>query len=80
MHITECFELKTSFVHIKTIRGLDQCSGSASIFVRLNLAELIIHDVAIFSLHKNHMYTVKKVTDFSVPCQDVTNHTLPGRE
>jgi hypothetical protein len=25
-------------------------------------------------------YTVKKVSDFSVPSRDVTNQTLPGRE
>ncbi len=25
-------------------------------------------------------YTVKKVTDFSVPSRDVTNQTLPGKE
>ncbi len=47
--------------------------------MRLKLADLKIHDVAIFSLHKNHKYTVKRLPIFLSPARmSLTTLSLVG--
>jgi hypothetical protein len=72
--------MRRLFVHCYNENSTGDTKPQEDIQIEMHSAHCIIRQNKHTGKSQPQYYTVKKVSNFPLPCGDVTNQTLPGRE